>query len=122
MVQHFRSLGYTVVVLHPRAGEPYRDAFVIQSIDSDTLNSFNVAVYRFASGALAKAHRRALVASFGQFPESNQWEIKNADLFVGTTASTELHCTFPNNGAPSCKPYTFPRNRFETVVAVAEGH
>ncbi len=122
MAKRFRSLGYTVTAA-PRDGKrPYVAGIVIRDIDSDTLQSFNVAVYRFGSAAQAKAHRQALVAAFGRFPSSNQWQLEGADLFVGTTASTELHCTFSSSGQPHCKPYTFPRDRFRTVVAVAEGH
>jgi len=120
MAAHFRRLGYIVVPAPQGKAKPYLSGIVIRSIDVDTGHAFHVAIYRFGSGADAKAHERALVASFGQFPKSNQSQVEGSDLFVGTTASTELHCTFSPSGKPSCKPYTFPHDRFEAAIAVAE--
>ena len=121
MASRFRGLGYAVTVLPRDSKQPYVGGILVRSIDADTLRSFDVAVYRFRSPADAKAHRQALVASFGRFPRSNQSQLEGYDLFVGATASTILHCTFSTSGKPRCKPFTFPHGRFETVVAVAEG-
>jgi len=121
MEQRFRGLGYTVAEVPRRAKQPFEQAFVISGIDSYTTNAFDVAVYRFRSTSDAKANQRQLTASFGRFPQSNQSQVEGADLFVGSAASTELHCTF-SGGKAHCKPYTFPHSRFEDVVAVAEGH
>jgi len=120
MAARFTGLGYIVRALPRNAKQPYAAGIVIHDIDTQTTQPFNVAVYRFHSPTQAKAHRRALVASFGHFPQSNQWELEGVDLLVGSTSSTELHCTFTNN-KPHCKPFTFPHSRFEDVVAVAEG-
>jgi len=120
IAHRFSGLGYRVTRLPHRSKQPYEGGIVIHNIDSDTQQSFHVAVYRFGSEEQAKAHQRALVASFGRFPQSNQWQLDATDLFVGTTASTELKCRFSRTGRPSCTTFTFPHSRFAGVVAVAE--